>query len=136
MRFLQFLIIYFLLFVPVSNCNQSESYYLLFAESKGKMRSYHNSEKYQKTFTYYPESSVSWLFYVKKNGDKFLEKSIKSADTFGLGVKTYDWLNRFDNIKRDSFLYRKPKKNFFIIEKDTLTGTLKLFEVDFRDEIE
>ena len=48
---------------------------------------------------------------MKKDGDKFLERSINSADTIGLDVKTYDWLNRFDNIKRDSFLYRKPKKN-------------------------
>ncbi|MBO3118080.1 hypothetical protein J4050_15110 [Winogradskyella sp. DF17] len=136
-------ILSFLVFFTLTTCGsvpqktpEEVNFYFYFEEVEGKMSSYYNAEKQKKSYTYYPQNAVSILFYVKKDNGKFLQKTINPKDTVGLGVKTYDWLNRFDNIRRDSFLYRKPRKNYFIIEKDSILEKLKLIEVVQIDEIE
>lgn len=114
----------------------TNAYYFYFEKNNGKMKSYYNKMKQKKSYTYILDKAASILFYVKKNENEFKIKTIRPKDTIGLGVKNYEWLNRFDNFSRNSFLYRKPHKSFFIIEKDTLSDNLNLIEVNFVDEIE
>ncbi len=122
--------------VKMSNQN-SNAYYFYFEKTNGKMRSYHNVKKQKKSYTYLLDNAASILFYVKKNENEFKIKTIKPKDTIGLGVKTYDWMNRFDNFSLNSFLYRKPHKSFFIIEKGSLKNNkLNLIEVIHVDETE
>lgn len=122
--------------VKISN-QDTNAYYFYFEKTKGKMRDYNNEVKQKKSYTYILDRAVNILFRAKKyENNEFKIKTIESKDTIGLNVKTYDWLNRFDNFTRDSFLYRKPRKKIFIIEKDSLSNKLNVIEVWHIDEIE
>ena len=134
------LIIFLILIMNCStskvNNQNSNTFYFYFEKTDGKMNSYYNAEKHKKSYWYELDKAAKILFLVKKNNEGFIIKTIKGKDTVGFGVKTYDWLNKFDNFKRDSFFYRKPAKNFCIIEKDSSNNKLNLIEVEFIDEIE
>ena len=119
------------------NDSANENYYFYFEKTDGKMRGYYNVAKQKKSYSYILDRAANILFKVKKFEDnEFKIKTIKPKDTIGLGVKNYEWLKRFDNFSRNSFFYRKPHKNFFIIEKDSLNNNLNLIEVNFVDEID
>lgn len=115
---------------------KDNDYFFFFEEIDGKMRSYYNEQKHKKSYTYFPERARHILFIVKKDNDEFKQRKIKVKDTVGLVIKTYDWFNKFDNFDVNRFFYRKPRKNYFIIERDSLSNKLNLIEVDFIDEIE
>jgi hypothetical protein len=137
MRFYFLSTLIFIACTSIPNRYQKEqNYYFFFEEIDNKMRSYHNLQKHKKSYTYILDKADNVLFIVKKKNDKFLERTIEQKDTIGLGIKTCDWLNKFDNTRRDMFFNHKPSKNFFIIEKDDVTGMLNLIEVNFIDEIE
>jgi hypothetical protein len=130
----------FLLFAILS-CNRGiipkddNSYFFYFKNNDSTMQSYFNVQKKVKSRWFEIERAANIVFIEKIDNVSKIKK-IKVKDTFGLGVKSYDWLNRFDNSSRERFFNLKPMKRFFIIEKDSSSNLLSLIEVEFVDEID
>ena len=140
MTFKRIFILSFLFMLLSCNKNiipKDENTYFFYFENNGvSMRSYLNKQKKTKSRWYEIDKAANIVFIEQINDEINFAKKIKPKDTIGLGVKSYNWLNKFDNTTRDKFFNSRPVKRIFIIEKDSLSNKLNLIEVKFIDEIE
>jgi len=140
MNFLRLFLLSFL--VLFLSCNKNiipkdqNTYYFYFENDEIKMNYLYGEVRNRKKYFYNIEKAANIFFDAIKKQNSFRIKKIRSKDTIGLGVKSFNWLNQFDNTSRDKFFNSRPVKRFFIIEKDSLGSKLNLIEVKFIDEIE
>ena len=132
---------YIILILTLHFCNvnekkkqQNEIYYFYFENNNSTMNYIYSSKKNRKKYFYNIKKADYIYFDAVKNNNNFIVKKIK--DTIGLNVKTYNWLNKFDNTSRNVFFNLKPHEKIYIIEKDSLNTGFKTIEVKFIDEIE
>lgn len=133
-------LIFIALFISCFSSKKEEpnhkAYYFYFENNGNTMNYIYSSKKNRKKYFYNIQMADNIFFEAKKIDEGFKIEKLKHSDTLGLNVKTYSWLNQFNNSSRIKFFNSNFNKRFYIIEKDSLNNDFNLIEVKFIDEIE